>query len=258
MICTLCFRARPHANERTPRYALPRHGDAACIGTRFRYGFGHFRSPPLAGLARHCRLKTGVVSTSDSLDATAGDLELLRAEGAAVKEMEAAAVAWVCQQVRTPFFALKSITDIVDAGDGDSRDSTNDSDGDDNSVSGHRNQHQQQQHSDGSGNHHQQPGRDNERRGSSSQPRISSRSGSAGGSNSTTTTTGSIVMESAGTTREQFERNLAKASASLQAKLVLVLQCLAGHSLADWRTTTPRAFGGGGGGGSGGSGAAML
>lgn len=38
----------------------------------------------------------------------------MRSEGAVVKEMEAAAVAWVCQQLSVPFFAIKSITDIVD------------------------------------------------------------------------------------------------------------------------------------------------
>ena len=37
-------------------------------------------------------------------------------EGASVKEMEAAAVAWTCQQLGVPFVALKSITDLVDGG----------------------------------------------------------------------------------------------------------------------------------------------
>jgi 5'-methylthioadenosine nucleosidase len=31
-----------------------------------------------------------------------------------VKEMEAAAVAWVAEQAGTPFFALKVVTDLVD------------------------------------------------------------------------------------------------------------------------------------------------
>ena len=35
-------------------------------------------------------------------------------EGASVKEMEAAAVAWTCQQLGVPFVALKGITDLVD------------------------------------------------------------------------------------------------------------------------------------------------
>jgi 5'-methylthioadenosine nucleosidase len=78
------------------------------------YGFGHFRSPSLPLLAAACGLKQGVVSTSDSLDHSPIDLELMRGEGAAVKEMEAAAVAWVCQQGHVPFLAVKSITDIVD------------------------------------------------------------------------------------------------------------------------------------------------
>lgn len=78
------------------------------------YGFGHFRSPSLPLLAAAAGLKQGVVSTSDSLDHSPIDLELMRGEGAAVKEMEAAAVAWVCQQIQVPFVAVKSITDIVD------------------------------------------------------------------------------------------------------------------------------------------------
>mmetsp|Transcript_20511 Transcript_20511/g.28834 ORF Transcript_20511/g.28834 Transcript_20511/m.28834 type:complete len:99 (+) Transcript_20511:801-1097(+) len=42
------------------------------------------------------------------------DLQVMHGEGASVKEMEAAAIAWVCHSLKTPFFALKSITDIVD------------------------------------------------------------------------------------------------------------------------------------------------
>lgn len=78
------------------------------------YGFGHYRSPQLGALASAAKVKVGVISTSDSLDCTPVDLELMRSEGAAVKEMEAAAVAWVCQQLGVPFVALKAITDIVD------------------------------------------------------------------------------------------------------------------------------------------------
>jgi len=78
------------------------------------YGFGHYRSPPLGKLASHIGVKTGVVSTSDSLDAVPMDLELMRSEGTSIKEMEAAAVAWVCQTLSVPFVALKSVTDIVD------------------------------------------------------------------------------------------------------------------------------------------------
>jgi len=78
------------------------------------YGFGHFRSPFVAKLAETLGVKLGVVSTSDCLDVTPLDLSLMKAEGAAVKEMEAAGCAWVCQQAGVPFLAVKSITDIVD------------------------------------------------------------------------------------------------------------------------------------------------
>jgi len=83
-------------------------------GSLEEYGFGHFRSPPLPALAAAIGVKVGVVSTSDSLDSVPMDLHLMRSEGAAVKEMEAAAVAWVCQALAVPFVAVKSITDIVD------------------------------------------------------------------------------------------------------------------------------------------------
>ena len=38
----------------------------------------------------------------------------MAASGAAVKDMEAAAIAWVTEQTRTPLVAIKVVTDIVD------------------------------------------------------------------------------------------------------------------------------------------------
>jgi len=78
------------------------------------YGFGHYRSPSLQGLVKSLEIKQGVVSTSDSLDCTAQDLALMRAEGASVKDMECAACAWVCSNYKIPFVGMKSVTDIVD------------------------------------------------------------------------------------------------------------------------------------------------
>eukprot|EP00944_MAST-04C_sp_MAST-4C-sp1_P001412 g1412.t1 len=57
------------------------------------YGFGHYRSPPLEILANRVKCKIGVISTSDSLDFTPKDLQIMRGEGASIKEMEAAAIA---------------------------------------------------------------------------------------------------------------------------------------------------------------------
>jgi 5'-methylthioadenosine nucleosidase len=43
-------------------------------------------------------------------------MEVMVAAGAAVKEMEAAAVAWSASLFGTPALCIKSITDIVDGG----------------------------------------------------------------------------------------------------------------------------------------------
>ena len=86
--------------------------DEGCTGDDS--GFGHFRSPSVPLLATACGLKLGVVSTSDRLEHTSTDLELMHGEGAVVTDMEAAFVAWVCQQAKVPFLAVKSVADIVD------------------------------------------------------------------------------------------------------------------------------------------------
>ena len=57
----------------------------------------------------------GVVTTGDSLDESAEDAARIVASGASVKEMEAAAVAWVCGLHGVPVGAVKAITDLVDS-----------------------------------------------------------------------------------------------------------------------------------------------
>jgi 5'-methylthioadenosine nucleosidase len=42
------------------------------------------------------------------------DMQIMNKHGAAVKEMEAAAIAWVAQLFRKPMFCVKAVTDIVD------------------------------------------------------------------------------------------------------------------------------------------------
>ena len=54
------------------------------------------------------------MSSGNSLDFTKEDMERMLQHGVAVKEMEAAAIAWSAHLFGTPMFALKSITDIVD------------------------------------------------------------------------------------------------------------------------------------------------
>ena len=73
---------------------------------------------PAADLRSHaealgCRL--GIVTTGDSLDESPDDAARIVASGAEVKEMEAAAVAWVCRLHGVPCGAVKAITDLVDS-----------------------------------------------------------------------------------------------------------------------------------------------
>ena len=73
---------------------------------------------PAADLRSHasalgCRL--GIVTTGDSFDESPTDRERIVASGAEVKEMEAAAVAWVGHLHGVPVGALKTITDLVDS-----------------------------------------------------------------------------------------------------------------------------------------------
>lgn len=72
---------------------------------------------PAADLRAHaeslgCRL--GVVTTGDSLDESPTDRERILANGGMAKEMEAAAVAWICHLHDVPVGGVKTITDLVD------------------------------------------------------------------------------------------------------------------------------------------------
>jgi len=41
-------------------------------------------------------------------------MKFILQNGAIIKDMEAATIAWVCQLYNTPMFALKAITDLID------------------------------------------------------------------------------------------------------------------------------------------------
>ncbi|MGV3622893.1 MAG: hypothetical protein ACO1OB_18890 [Archangium sp.] len=77
-------------------------------------GRGHFPVECDVTLVNKLGLKTGIVSTGDSLDCTDEDARQLAGLGASVKEMEAAGIAWVCERHHVPLVLLKSITDLVD------------------------------------------------------------------------------------------------------------------------------------------------
>jgi 5'-methylthioadenosine nucleosidase len=65
-------------------------------------------------VANHLNYKLGVCTTGNSLDKTEEDEKHMLANDAAVKDMEAAAIAWSCALHKTPFMGLKVVTDIVD------------------------------------------------------------------------------------------------------------------------------------------------
>jgi len=78
------------------------------------YGYDSRSSLPCPKMVEALGFKEGIVSTGNMFDKSPEDMKVMSENNAAVKEMEAAAIAWVCSLSDTPFFALKAITDIVD------------------------------------------------------------------------------------------------------------------------------------------------
>jgi nucleoside phosphorylase len=79
-----------------------------------RYGLGGYRCADFSAMARSVALKSGRISTGNSLDVTERDVEIMRANQITVKDMEAASVCWVAGLFGTPVLCLKAITDWVD------------------------------------------------------------------------------------------------------------------------------------------------
>lgn len=79
------------------------------------YALGNYPVLNSDFLAKKFNLKQGIISSSDALDYTEKDLEIFHKNNASVKEMEAAAIAWVCELHNQEFTAIKTITDIVDS-----------------------------------------------------------------------------------------------------------------------------------------------
>ncbi|ACE85472.1 phosphorylase family protein [Cellvibrio japonicus] len=55
----------------------------------------------------------GIVSSGSSLALTISDLDAMRECNSIVKDMECAAIAWICFLTHTPFFAIKTITNVL-------------------------------------------------------------------------------------------------------------------------------------------------
>ena len=78
-------------------------------------GAGNFVSFDTREMARKLGLKTGVVTSGNSLDMSETDARMIELLGGEIKEMEAAAVAWVASLYKIPVFCIKAITDLVDS-----------------------------------------------------------------------------------------------------------------------------------------------
>ena len=67
-------------------------------------------------LAKTLGLKMGKVTTGSSLDMQPCDLEIIQQHGGQLKDMEGAAVGFVCSLFHTPILYVKSVTDLCDSG----------------------------------------------------------------------------------------------------------------------------------------------
>ena len=90
------------------------HDRRVPLGAFEAAGVGSYPSVDCRGLAAKLGLKLGRITTGDSLDLSEADARQIAASGANVKDMEAAAVAWVAGLFGVPFVAVKAITDLVD------------------------------------------------------------------------------------------------------------------------------------------------
>lgn len=94
--------------------AFVNHDRRIAIPGFTEYGVYKTDAHDASAMAAALGLKLGVCSSGNSLESADADLEQLKASGAAVKEMEAAGIAYVARAHAVPMVALKAVTDIVD------------------------------------------------------------------------------------------------------------------------------------------------
>lgn len=78
------------------------------------FGLGGYPSVDVSAVADRLNLETANVSSGNSLDYTDQEIATMKANGAILKEMEAGGIAWVAAVTGTPFFAIKSVTNLID------------------------------------------------------------------------------------------------------------------------------------------------
>jgi 5'-methylthioadenosine nucleosidase len=96
--------------------AVAHHDRRIPIPPFIPFGIGKLETVNATKMAETFNYKTGICTTGNSLDKTEKDEELMLANDASVKDMEAAAIAWSCALHKVPFLGVKVVTDIVDGG----------------------------------------------------------------------------------------------------------------------------------------------
>jgi nucleoside phosphorylase len=90
------------------------HSRRITIPTMREYGLGKYPVTNSEALRQHFSLREGIVSSGDALDYSDEDKEYMLGHRGTLKEMEAAAIGWVCQFFKVPFLPIKAVTDFVD------------------------------------------------------------------------------------------------------------------------------------------------
>lgn len=92
------------------------HDRRVSIGKWAQMGYGYFPCADSTIWAEKTGYKQGICTTGSSLDLPEIDRQEMQKTGGEIKDMEAAAIAWVAQLYGIPLLCVKSITDLVDSG----------------------------------------------------------------------------------------------------------------------------------------------
>ena len=85
-------------------------------GGWYEMGVGFYPCFDATQMAHDLGFKLGHCTTGSSLDMAAEDLAMIQKNKGELKDMEAAAVAWVASLYKTPLLCVKSVTDLCDGG----------------------------------------------------------------------------------------------------------------------------------------------
>jgi len=77
------------------------------------FGLGGYPLSDQSEMITQLGLKSGVISTGNAFDFTNQDQEIMKDLDVSIKDMEAAAIAWVCELAAMPLIIIKGVTDFI-------------------------------------------------------------------------------------------------------------------------------------------------